>query len=140
MQTCSLPISLVDPRLHCRAGGIAAFVTGHVEGSPLSDLHKRIGNEMIVRQHQILGRGAFADTTGSVVVRTVARAEPAIEITRLTDRNTSQMRAVGDHTKPLLVTGLGALLVGLGVLELSERYRFRLFFRRLRAMPHESRH
>lgn len=69
----------------------------------------------------------------------MARAEPTVKVTGLADGNATQMRAVGDHDQPLFVTGLGALFVRLGILEISQGHGLGFIDFRLSAVPHKDR-
>ena len=53
----------------------------HLRG--LSDPDNRFGDELEAGDREVLRCGPLADATGSIIVRSVARAEPASEITRL---------------------------------------------------------
>ena len=53
----------------------------------LSNFDACIANEFIWRNFQVFGGWAFADAAGSVVMRTVAGAEPTVKIACLTERN-----------------------------------------------------
>src|SRR5690606_32661508 len=53
------------------------------------------------RNRKVCRCGTDADTTGSVVVRTVARTEPATEITGLAERNATEMGTRTDHDDPV---------------------------------------
>ena len=67
----------------------------------LSDYDNRVRFECVGRKIQIARCGAFADATGGIVMRTVARAEPAVPIAKwiaaaLSKRNTAKMGADTD--------------------------------------------
>ncbi|GMT24408.1 hypothetical protein PFISCL1PPCAC_15705, partial [Pristionchus fissidentatus] len=61
----------------------------------------------------------LADTTGSIVVRTVARAVVSSEVSRIGDGNTSQMGAHSDDHRPFVL--LHSLVIVLRMTEISHR-------------------
>jgi hypothetical protein len=83
-------------------------------------------NEVILGHLKVERRRALPDTARNVVVRTVARAEPATEVTGLTNGHTTQVGAHTNHDEPLgLLDALAVLLrvaksLPLGVLGLLD--------------------
>jgi len=67
----------------------------------LADNDVVVVDELVLRYLQIQRCGTDADTSGSVVVGSVARAEPALPIARIRDRYAAQMRADADQNQPL---------------------------------------
>jgi hypothetical protein len=59
----------------------------------LTDDEGLVGGEVVCRNLEVQRRRAFANTAGDVVVRTVARAEPATVVTGLTDGDTTEVGA-----------------------------------------------
>src|SRR5579875_3673356 len=82
---------------------------------PSADLDLGIGNKGVRGKVEILRRGSLPDAPGAVVLGAVARAEPAVVIAFVRQRNAAQMRANADDDEPLLVAGLHALRVRLGI-------------------------
>src|SRR5216683_1435963 len=72
-----------------------------VRGS--ADLDFAIGNELIGWHRQVGRRRALANPTRGVVLRAVARAEEAVVIAFMGDRNAAEMGANADHDEPLVV-------------------------------------
>lgn len=62
---------------------------------------------------EVEGSRTLSDSTGDIVVRTVARAEPTVVVTGLTNGDTTQMGADTQHNEPSRV--LDTLLISLGV-------------------------
>src|ERR1700751_3486207 len=80
-----------------------------------------VGNELIGRHRQVGGCGSLANTTGGVVLRTVAGAEEAVVIGLMRDRDTTEVGADADHDQPLIVPILDAGLIGGGILQVGQR-------------------
>src|SRR6185503_8326727 len=74
-----------------------------------------VGKEGVRGQRQVLRRGPLTDAAGAVVLRAVARAEPAVVIAFVRQRDAAEMRADADDDEPLLVAGLHALRVRLRI-------------------------
>src|SRR5262245_62968981 len=91
----------------------------------LADLDFGVGNEGVWRHREVGGRRPLADAAGGIVLRAVARAEEAVVIALMRDRDAAEMGANADHDQPLLVAGLGALLVGLRIGKVPERHLLR---------------
>src|SRR6056297_993978 len=91
--------------------------TGHARFLPLAEQDRGFVHEFRNWNVEILGGRAAADAAGVVVMRAVARAEPAVEVARsVTDRNTAKMRADADLDQPFAGVlarkiGQGAVLV-----------------------------
>lgn len=81
----------------------------------LTDNQGFILGEAVGRNLQVQRGRAPANTTGDIVVGTVAGAEPAAVVTGLTDGDTTQVGADTEHDEPLGT--LDAVLIGLGVTE-----------------------
>src|SRR3546814_14895074 len=82
---------------------------------PSADLHGRVVHELVGRHREIPGRRPLADAAGRVVMRAVARAEPAAVVApRLAllgaDRPEADVRANPDHAEAF--RGLDPLLCG----------------------------
>src|SRR5437899_1378912 len=77
----------------------------------LADTDLGIGDIFVFRHCQVLRRRTFADTSGRVVMRAVARTEPAAEIALLADGHAAQMGAHADHHQELLLAADHAILV-----------------------------
>lgn len=78
---------------------------------PLTDNNLALLWEIIRRNLQVQWRRSLPYTSGNIVVRTVARAEPASKVTCLTDRHASQVGADTQHDQPLgLLNAVGVLL------------------------------
>src|SRR6266478_3731946 len=92
-----------------------------VRGS--ADLDFAIGNELIGRHRQVGRRRALANPTRGVVLRAVARAEEAVVIAFMGDRNAAEMGANADHDEPLVVALLDPGLVGLRIGKACDRHR-----------------
>lgn len=84
----------------------------------LTDQYVVVIKEAVNRDFEVKGSRAFANTARGVVVGTVARAEPAVVITRVGDGHTAQVSADTQHHQELGL--LRALLILLGILELGE--------------------
>src|ERR1051326_2716532 len=84
-------------------------------GAPSSDLDLGVGQERVGRQREICRRRAAADAPGGVVLRAVARTEPAVVIALMGQRDAAEMRADPDQDQPLVVPLLDPRLVGLRV-------------------------
>jgi hypothetical protein len=69
--------------------------------------------EIVRRNLQVQRRRSLSYTAGDIVVRAVARAEPASKVTSLANGDTTQVRADTQHDEPFGL--LDAVLVGLGV-------------------------
>src|SRR5690606_31251062 len=74
-----------------------------------------VGNEFVRRHFEIERRRPAADAARGVVVRTVARAEPALEVALVTERHAAEMRADADHDQPLVLAFLDPCLVRLRI-------------------------
>src|SRR6185369_5390146 len=77
---------------------------------------KRIGRKL-----EVTRRRTFADATGGVVLRAVARAEPAAELALMRDRDAAEVGADADHDQPLVVTFLHARAVRLRIGQTGDR-------------------
>lgn len=77
--------------------------------------HSPLLREVVFRNLEIERRRAFSRSTRYIVMRAVARAEPATEIAGLADRNASQVGAYADHDEPFGL--LDAVFVFLRVAE-----------------------
>src|SRR5216110_2426489 len=65
-----------------------------------------VSGELVRRQRQV-GRGrASADASGGIVLRAMARAEPAAKFALMSERNAAEMGADADHDQPLVMPGL----------------------------------
>src|SRR5690606_28062801 len=108
-----LPLALISPAPPCG----------------LADADRGLVDERVLRHLQVARRRPAADAPGLVVMRAVARAEPAAVVAGriarvLPGRHAAQVRANADHDQPL---GLDhALLVRLRVGQLAEIDRPRL--------------
>jgi len=71
--------------------------------------------EVIFRNFQVQRGRASPYAAGDIVVRTVARTEPAAVVTCLTNGDTTQMCADTQHNEPLRL--LDSVGIGLGVSE-----------------------
>src|SRR5215470_3604728 len=91
-----------------------------------ADPDLRVGDELVGRQRQVGGRGPAADAPRGVVLRAVAGTEIAAEVALMRDRDAAEMRADADQDLPLVVAGLDALVVGLGVGQARQVDRARL--------------
>jgi hypothetical protein len=63
------------------------------DSNPLTDNHGVVVAELVGGNLEVQGGRALADTARNVVMRTVARAEPATKVTGLTDGHTTQVGA-----------------------------------------------
>lgn len=79
----------------------------------LTDDEDLLLGELVRGNLEVQRSGTLADTAGDIVVRTVARAEPAAVVTGLADGHTTQVGADTQHDQPLGL--LNTLVVGLGV-------------------------
>src|SRR5215467_7339668 len=93
---------------------------------PSADPNFGVGHELVGRQRQVGWRGAAADTTGGVVLRTVAWTEIAAVIALVRDRDAAEMGADAYQHLPLFMAFLHALLVGLGIGQACDVDRTRL--------------
>src|SRR5438093_3389158 len=84
-------------------------------GAPLPDLDLAVGQEGVGRQRQIRRRGPAPDAARTIVLGAVTRAEPAVVIPLMRQRNAAQMRADADQDQPLIVAFLDSRLIGLRV-------------------------
>src|SRR5262245_21625437 len=84
-------------------------------GRAFADPDLGVGDELIGRQRQVGRRRAAADAAGGAVLRAVARAEPAAVVALVGNRDAAEMGADADQHKPLSVTRLHALGVGLWI-------------------------
>jgi hypothetical protein len=82
----------------------------------LTDDEGLLLGELVLGYLEVQGSGTLADTAGDIVVRTVARAEPAAVFTGLADGHTTQVGADTQHDQPLGL--LHTLVVGLGVTQI----------------------
>jgi len=82
---------------------------------PSTDDEAVITWETVQRNLQVKRCRSLPCATGDIVVRTVARAEPASKVTSLANRHTTQMRAHTDHDQPLRL--LDTVLIWLWVTE-----------------------
>src|SRR5690606_36484384 len=69
----------------------------------LADPDDRIGSERILRNVHVLRSRTTADTSGSVIGRAMAWAEPATERTGFTERHATQMGTHADHHQPVFL-------------------------------------
>src|SRR5215510_5926335 len=106
---------------------------------PSADPDLGVGDELVRRQRQIGRRRPSADATGSVVLRAVARTEIAAVVALVRERDAAEMGADADQHLPLLVAGLDALLVGLGIRQTRDIDRARLLDLLLAAVVDEDR-
>src|ERR1700751_2244972 len=81
-----------------------------------------VGNELIGRHCQGGRRRPLTNTSGGVVLRTVAGAEKAVVISLMGDRDAAQMGADADHDQPLIVPLLDPRLIGLRIRKARERH------------------
>src|SRR5262245_21523441 len=82
-----------------------------------ADLDLGVGQELVGRHFQVPRRRPEADAPRGVVVRAVTGAEPAAVVAlgvahRLALGDAAQVRADADQDEPVLLAGLGAVLVG----------------------------
>src|ERR1700722_16834818 len=99
-----------------------AYSLGYrIRGS--ANLDFAIGNELIGRHRQIGRRGPLANTAGGVVLRTMARAEEAVVIALMGDRDAAKVGADADHDQPLVVAFLDPGLIGRRIRQARGRRR-----------------
>lgn len=91
--------------------------------------------EVVLRNLQVQGSRALANATANVVVATVARAEPAVVVTGLTDGHTTQVSADTNHDEPL--RALDTVRIRLGVAETADIHALSLLDLIRRAVTHE---
>ncbi|MPL88445.1 hypothetical protein SDC9_34468 [bioreactor metagenome] len=119
--------TLVQPLLDARLGLVMVVRnSSHVPVPlPLAELDRCVVGEGRDRNVQVARRGALADAAGRIVMRAVARAEPAAEIAGVAERHAAEVSAHAHHHQPfagvlaregrqgaVLVRGVGAGLVG----------------------------
>ena len=102
----------------------------------LTDKDLRILDELVGRDLQVERGWALADAARRVVVRAVARAEPAIEVAGAVDRHAAEVRAHTDEHERLRL--LHALVVSLRVAQLAQRDGLGLLNLFLRARTDEN--
>src|SRR5712692_5042916 len=98
-----------------------------------------IGDELVRRQRQVGGRRPAADAPRGVVLRAVARAEPAVVIALVGERDAAEMGADADQHEPLVLAVLDARLIGLRIRQRTPVDRARLVDLLLAAMADEDR-
>ena len=81
-------------------------------GLGFADPDLGIGDELVGRQREVKRRRALPDAAGGIVLRAVARAEPAVVIALVRQRNATEMGADADQDQPLLVAGFDARGIG----------------------------
>src|ERR1700730_14362712 len=84
-------------------------------GCACADPDLGVGDELVGRQWQGGRRRSAADAARGVVLRAVAGAEIAVVVALMRDRDAAEMRADADQDLPLVVAGLDAPVVRLGV-------------------------
>jgi hypothetical protein len=72
--------------------------------------------ELVRRELEVKRSRALADAARGIVVRAVARAEPAAELTSARNRDTTQVGANSEDNEPLRVA-LDSVKVSLGILQ-----------------------
>src|SRR5664279_5040181 len=77
-----------------------------------ADLNLGVGREFVRRQVEILRRRTFPDAAGGVVLRAVARAEPAVILALVGERDAAEMGADTNDDQPLIVALFDAGAVG----------------------------
>src|SRR5690606_40251002 len=100
--------------------------------------------EGVLRHFKVLRRRAFADTSRSIVVRTMARAEIAAVLAlrlalRGAKRHAAQVSAHAKGHQPVVMTFLDALLVGFRVAQVGKADGALLHHFFLRTVPDENR-
>src|SRR5262252_9368736 len=88
---------------------------GCSERSSSADPNLVVGDKLVGRQRKIGRRRAAADPSRGVVLRAMTRAEPAVIVTLMGERNAAEMRADTDQHQPLIVTILHTGLVRLRI-------------------------
>src|SRR5262249_15151629 len=106
---------------------------------PSADPDLGVGHEFVGRQRQVGWRGATADTTRRVVLRTVARTEIAALGALARDRKAPEGGANADEHLPLFMAFFHALLIGLGIGQTREVDRTRFLDLLLAAVADEDR-
>src|SRR6478672_9588532 len=96
-----------------KARSFSSILDDDFKGSADADL--AVGNELVGRHGEIGGRRPLPDAAGGVVLRAVARAEPAVVVALMGERNAAEMRADADDHQPLIVALLHALGIRLPV-------------------------
>src|SRR5205807_9849471 len=76
-----------------------------------------VGDELVGRQRQIRRRRPATDAARRVVLRAMARAEPAVEVALMRQRDAAKVGADADQHQPLVLALLDPRLIGLRVRE-----------------------
>src|SRR5690242_6495471 len=73
-----------------------------LEESYSADANFGVGDEPIRRHREIGGRWPLTDAARRVVLRAVARTEPAVVVALMGEWNAAEMGADADHDEPLV--------------------------------------
>src|SRR6516162_4390719 len=99
----------------CRSIVRSWWALGACRLALFADLNSGVGYELVGRNREVQRRRPATDAAGAVVLRAMARTEPAVVVALVRERNAAEMRANTDQHQPLIVVRLDARLIRLRI-------------------------